>query len=611
MKHWFCALLLFSACAEDQRPVADAPPAPGPVQAFQRDTFKAPPATQIDILLVIDNSSSMCRAQEALTEDLAGLSELATFADIRVAVTSTDLANPAHRGALLTAPAPPIGTPTCVDHEGNQIPPRTAGCSDRALSPVVHLPHGASPALLAEAQADLACMSALGTTGDDFEGGLEAMRLALSCTGPNGDLFAACCVDGAYDPTCAAEVEFLRPDAALIVLVLSDEDDCSAPNANPEASNRVICRYGSGDADRDGVPDGYRDPNLCNGVDPAACFFNECGNLNAEDCQTRRCEITRDDDNQCAWQRDRLTPVDDYRRFLAGLKARPQAQILVSGIVGPRRMTEAGDLIVYDRGPPVRPECDPAHPMYESSMAGSELCCPGGRCRGPVQAACESQSVQATAGSRYLELIDDFDRNGLGCPLAADPATDDCFSICDDQTSLMRALQRRVARFIVTFCMPALIDERFAVITECTDLDCATLQPAQALIEDVGYRLDDAFGCSSGAVLRLEESPPPSSETSMTYAIAPSSDGRADGVCPLPAACQQSDDDDWFRASRICVAEGGCGDQDCVIWESGPARCLPRCTRNADCASGRCASPLGIPDQQPDLCETAPCHCVP
>ncbi len=193
------------------------------VSLYVRDAV--PPVAKLDVLFVVDNSSSMLEEQKALTEafepfvlalrgslrgnnpDL-GRVEL----DLRVGVTSTDL------GA-----GNRIDVPSCLKLGGDAgallDQARVPGCP-RPLDPWIELradgttnvPGGSADSLPRAAQA-FACIARLDTIGCGFEQPLEAARRALDPAGPNRG--------------------FLRADAALALIVMSDEDDCSA--VSPEA----------------------------------------------------------------------------------------------------------------------------------------------------------------------------------------------------------------------------------------------------------------------------------------------------------------------------------------------------------------------------------------
>jgi len=127
-----------------------------------------------------------------------------------------------------------------------------------------------------------------------------------------------------------AEPLFLRPDATLAVVLLSDEVDCSAPSDNPRASRRAICKYGPVDNNADGVPDGYAAPDGCDEADARTCVTRDCANLTPEQCYPARCVIERSDNNNCEWLGQALTPVSDYADFLRSLKSAPERGLVVS-----------------------------------------------------------------------------------------------------------------------------------------------------------------------------------------------------------------------------------------------------------------------------------------
>lgn len=443
------------------------------VTATNRQENRMPAKTKIDFLLVVDNSNSMCQEQDNLTKNFSTFSnflfdELEGSADYRIAVVSTDM-SPTNedRGHFLAKPAiKPEGFAACrsVDEFGVLVPkvPDTADCEGLDLKPVLR-----SDELLSvdgdnneKSKADLErkfrCMATLGVEGDGYEKGLEAMRYALSCTGPNVQYFDQCCVQDAKDPAgrrrvfnpgCAVdaenggEPEFLRPDALLVVIFVSDENDCSDPAANPNESRRVICRYDfTQDQNRDDVPDGYNDQVLCAGKTPQKCFTDECGSLSPQDCYSRRCEVDATNNYNCEYGREHLTPVGDYFEFLNAIKARPAEQLVVATIVGQRDYTPSGSEIFFNEGVSAAasgvacvPDRDLSDPevLVNREAVRSEMCCPQGQCRGDVISTCVSKNGSAYAGRRYLELADRFADNGIGCPrVRADEVSETMVAQC-------------------------------------------------------------------------------------------------------------------------------------------------------------------------------------
>ncbi|MCK6526729.1 hypothetical protein L6R50_03970 [Myxococcota bacterium] len=137
------------------------------------DTFQQELRTTVDILLVIDNSCSMIEEQQKLGENFeAFIASFAGAEDVsyQIGVVSTDTDS---TGAGIL--------------QGPVITPDTA-----------------------DASAVFADVVNLGTTGSGYERGLEAAMLALS-----------------PDLQSGANAGFLRADASLSVVFLSDEEDSS------------------------------------------------------------------------------------------------------------------------------------------------------------------------------------------------------------------------------------------------------------------------------------------------------------------------------------------------------------------------------------------------
>lgn len=221
------------------------------------------PPDGVDILVVVDNSGSMGEEQGKLSialEDLArGLAETEGL-DFRIAFTTTDNGNPwcesGDTGQLFLS--------SCRERLDDFVSIADPGLdsSDEGCLDVCDLPEVSAdvPWLeridgvtnvpeLAEA---IACTAPQGIAGCGHEQPLEAMRKALLRTGlPE---------DPAYG--------LLRPDAALAVVILTDEVDCShAPGAET-----LFDPYRSAFWDGDGLPTSavcWSAGVACSGADPA------------------------------------------------------------------------------------------------------------------------------------------------------------------------------------------------------------------------------------------------------------------------------------------------------------------------------------------------------
>lgn len=161
-------LIAFGAC-EDVRFHVRNPP------GTQVDFFRQSSVPVLDVLWVVDNSASMQEEQAQLAENFGQFFKYLTQsgADYHIGVISTDIYNPEHQGRLLG--------------ESYIISRNTP-----------------------DAEAAFAANVAVGTEGKGDEQGLRASLLALS------------------EPLLSGRNQgFLRPQAWLFVIYVSDEDDHS------------------------------------------------------------------------------------------------------------------------------------------------------------------------------------------------------------------------------------------------------------------------------------------------------------------------------------------------------------------------------------------------
>ncbi len=144
-------------------------------QPLQVDTFRQALAPQVDILWVVDNSGTMVeeRTQLGAKFDQFMSRLIESGAEFHIGIVSTDTEDPAHSGRLQ-------GDPRVID---NDTP-----APQNAFAANVQLP----------------------LTQSRVERGLDAMRLALSAELLDGH-----------------NAGFLRADAALFVILVTDEDDHS------------------------------------------------------------------------------------------------------------------------------------------------------------------------------------------------------------------------------------------------------------------------------------------------------------------------------------------------------------------------------------------------
>ncbi len=256
--------------------------------------------TDVDLLFVVDNSGSMAHEQKNLSQNFPKLMKALDKAmeSYRVGVISTDLG------------AGGFALPSCAgkgDAGKLQTKPRVPGCTAASAAWIEASPKGSNVAG-GDVAGAFSCVASLGTGGCGFEQPLEAAHLALK-PGTNPG--------------------FLRKDAALALVFISDEDDCSASNATlfDPFQNKI--------SDPMGPLSSFR------------CFdFGVTCDVNdrTKTGPRKGCKPSKSSNY--------LHPVDRYLKQLKQLK--PAGQVVVSAIVGP-----SGPVEVAHQGhlPSLKPSC--------------------------------------------------------------------------------------------------------------------------------------------------------------------------------------------------------------------------------------------------------------
>lgn len=253
----------------------------------QTDLLMAPASPVIDLLFLVDNSPGMDTKQKALADAfpalLAQLKDLPGGPpDLHIGIVSSDL------GA---GTSPVSGN--CRAQGDRGALQMKAGCGVR--DGATWLEQNASGAnFTGDLATAFACAAQLGTGGCGYEQQLKAVGVALQSEENAG--FAG----------------FLRDDAVLGIVLLTDEDDCSADwnttlfsQALPNETTSLRCATRG---------------HICNGKAleyPTTRAFE----ANLSDCQP--------DDSGTA-----LMPVNDIVKAIRDSKLRPSEQIVVGGIFG-------------------------------------------------------------------------------------------------------------------------------------------------------------------------------------------------------------------------------------------------------------------------------------
>jgi hypothetical protein len=281
------ALGLSAACSQLDAHVGGTPPDAQPGATTYREVLDVEPdrIDALDVLFVIDDSGSMRDKQAELMasaqEALFGLLDqvMGERPDLHVAVVSTDMG----AGANNIQFCPPLGDDGTFRTGG----PNGCAMVDGTFLADVANPDGTRQTNYTGDISDaFACMANLGTQGCGLEMPLASARRALDGSNPD-------------------DAGFLRPDAMLLVVFVTDEDDCSTdemamfdPNANLGPIDHRCFTYGV----------------VCDPDTPL-----EAGEKTA-----------------CAPREDSayMHPVGDYAAFFRALKPDP-SKVMLGGIFAP------------------------------------------------------------------------------------------------------------------------------------------------------------------------------------------------------------------------------------------------------------------------------------
>jgi len=306
---------------------------------------------KLDLLFMIDDSPSMQEEQANLARNFPRLIEAleempSGFPDLHLGVVSSDMG----AGTLVTSKACPNAL-----GKGGLLQVRDGCGLDSAGKRFLILPADGSPGNF---QGDIgevfACMAKVGTGGCGYEHQLQSVRMALSgFVGGN---------EG-----------FLRGDAHLAVVYITDEDDCSAPADSTLYEASVSGQDGSLRCSLVG--------HLCNGAAPPAEAFST---------PLASCSAAPDGGG-------RLIPV---QTFVEELKRLRTQSVSVSVIAGwPADPTKASYAIDYN-AMSTRPD-----------MLGSV----------PI---CKSSNGTAAVGLRLKQLADAFGPAGKIISICQDDFSD-------------------------------------------------------------------------------------------------------------------------------------------------------------------------------------------
>jgi MYXO-CTERM domain-containing protein len=187
------------------------------------------------------------------------------------------------------------------------------------------------------------------TFGSPFERGLDAMKDFLDPESSRG-------------PGCDGDLElFRRPDADLVVIFLTDEEDCS---------------HGLGDA-------AFTDENA------------------GEICGANNDIVTQFDASECYTKKDTLSPVELYKDVLVATDPRAKVAVIAGGIADDDGVIQPAGCLVGNDGAPVG-GCFESKGLSNFSGPGQEQPC------GPDTADARGglPCCVADPGSRYYQFAD-------------------------------------------------------------------------------------------------------------------------------------------------------------------------------------------------------------
>jgi hypothetical protein len=263
-------------------------------------TFNESVNSDLDIVFLIDNSGSMREEQDNLGRNfpvfisaLEGLPE--GLPNVHIGVLSSDLGAGRFSGQMVEG-CNRIGG----DRGIFQALPRANGGACRGPQTGTYLTANGTKTNFGGSISDaLSCIAALGTSGCGFEHQLGSIRRALG---------------GDAGGVPAENAGFLRDDALLAIVIITDEDDCSAPDDTDlfDPSQTLV-------TDPLGPLDSFRCNefgHLCDGVPPPRTMAAS----NLMNCQSN--------------ENGRLTRIGDFVDFFKSLKASPD-DVIVAAITGP------------------------------------------------------------------------------------------------------------------------------------------------------------------------------------------------------------------------------------------------------------------------------------
>ena len=404
-------------------------PLPAPTLGVEQETdlyVSVAPVRQIDILAMVDNSPSMAPKIDKLNAGFPKLIEAlrdpndGSLPDLRVAIIDGDLGTDNAYGVGNSC-----GPKTLAD--GTVSPYGDLGRFQMRSSPT---PCAFGPgALFLEAKSGLplnytgdisavfSCLTSnLGTHGCDYGHQLQAFEFGLVAGGVGNE---------------AQQAAFLRPAAQLGLIILSDEDDCSAATNEGMFGDKPELRGESASlrcATRAHMCGGVNLTTSPPGYPTTASYthaFSDC-QARTDACPNLLDGLSTDTDISLPTNCSPLRSIFQMAKEILGLKAAPE-QVLAAGIFGwPRNTTDMASA-EYKIAPIPNPNT--ADTAYPTVFASWPVCydpnhLPSAATTDPATGFDATAAAWgATGGLRESAFIDEFGANGMK------------FSICEPDLS--------------------------------------------------------------------------------------------------------------------------------------------------------------------------------
>lgn len=376
--------------------------APNPQPEGQADKFyDVNPIRDLDIVFMIDNSGSMREEQDNLRENFPILIDTLRkipggLPNVHIGIISSDVG----AGSSLIS-----GNAACNRPGGDKGEFQVkSGCGldESQGNFIISLNNDTQKNFTGNLEDVFSCMAALGTGGCGFEHQLQSVRVALA--------------ESLMPKNTTKNVGFLREDAFLAVVLITDEDDCSG---NPDSDLYVDGSFtGQAGSLRCNIAG-----HTCNGRAPMTSAFQT---------PLENCTAAPNGGG-------RLIPVEDIVSYLYALKPNNPERVIVSAITGQPNKRDGA-----------------TYAFSEVAMNNQTVL--------DVEPICNSAGGAAAPALRIEQFVKSFGDNGT------------LDSICSDNFS---PALKRIADLIAARLDPGCLSERLmdvdpnqaGVQAECTVVD--------------------------------------------------------------------------------------------------------------------------------------------